>query len=101
MNVKFPFSRSESAETGRLQARLTELEASCRIKDQFFSKLSHELRTPLTAIVLWTTLLQGEEVGESDWREALKLLEQSAQELQQLADELVDLARPAPVREPA
>jgi len=101
MSVKFHLPLGELSEKDRLRARVTELEATCRVKDQIFARLSHELRTPLTAIVLWTTLLRDGEGGKSEWQEALKILEQSAQELEKLADDLVDLARPAPRRQPA
>ncbi|HVW20587.1 MAG TPA: histidine kinase dimerization/phospho-acceptor domain-containing protein [Opitutaceae bacterium] len=101
MNAKFPLPDYETAERDRLKARVSELETACRAKDQFISRLNHELRTPLTAIVLWTTLMRAGEVAEDERDEALRILEQSALELQQLVDDLIGLARPAPARQPA
>jgi signal transduction histidine kinase len=86
---------AERPDESRLRARVIELEASCRMKDQFVSQLSHELRTPLTAIRIWTNLLRGGGVADEERDEALRILDQSALELQKLADDLAELGRPA------
>jgi len=62
--------------------------------DALLSHVSHELRTPLSAIVLWTKLL--DELGNSDpaqLKEAVTAIRSSADELQHLIDDLVDMSR--------
>jgi signal transduction histidine kinase len=67
--------------------RLTELD---RLKDEFISRISHELRTPLTNIKIYLNLL---EQGKLEKREQYLLtLNEQADKLQRLIDDLLDVA---------
>ncbi|MBI5564734.1 MAG: response regulator [Chloroflexi bacterium] len=68
--------------------RLQELD---RLKDQFVSNVNHELRSPLTSIKLYLELL---EVGKPEKREQyVKVLQREANRLQNLIEDMLNLAR--------
>lgn len=70
--------------------------AASQAKSSFLMKMSHELRTPLTAILGYTELI-GEDledlVPDAPCREDLGRVEQSAEQLLTLIDQLLDLTR--------
>lgn len=74
--------------------RISELEESIRMRDEFISVASHELRTPVTKILLNLQLIKrmGEEAKERMLK-SLDVCEQSTKELIGLMDNLVDVTR--------
>jgi signal transduction histidine kinase/FixJ family two-component response regulator len=68
--------------------RLRELD---RLKDQFVSNVNHELRSPLTSIKLYLELL---ETAKPEKREPyVKVLQREANRLQNLIEDMLNLAR--------
>jgi PAS domain S-box-containing protein len=67
-------------------------ERANRIKDEFLAVLSHELRTPLNPILGWAKLLQVSQLGPEKVSEALISIERNAKLLNQLIEDLLDLA---------
>jgi PAS domain S-box-containing protein len=87
------------AETERNELLAREREArkhaeeADRLKDEFLATLSHELRTPLTAIFGWASILRNGEVPDSEFPEALAIIERNARAQARLVDELLDVSR--------
>jgi signal transduction histidine kinase len=70
-------------------ARLMEVD---RRKSDFLNTVSHELRTPLTSIKAFSEILLEQEPGEAD-REFLGIIDQEADRLTRLIEDLLDLSR--------
>lgn len=94
--------RSERREARRVAARTMELEQMSdtllranRAKNDFLASVSHELRTPLNAIVGFAELLRDGVYGELTPRQALPVqrIEASANQLRELVERILDLAR--------
>lgn len=94
--------RSERRERNRVGARTAELQQvsdsllrANRAKNEFLANVSHELRTPLNAIVGFTELLRDGVYGELSPRQALPVqrIEASANQLRDLVERILDLAR--------
>lgn len=74
-----------------LYKKLKELD---QLKDDFISMTSHELRTPLTAIRGYVELLeQKDEVRTVDGKQFLERINTSAEELDQLISDILDVTR--------
>jgi signal transduction histidine kinase len=61
-------------------------------KTEFLSRMSHELRTPLNSILGFAQLIQQQETLTDDQKDAILLIIQSGQHLQQLINEALDIA---------
>ena len=72
-----------------------EAERANRAKSDFISGVSHELRTPLNAIVGFSKLLKNPRVGplNEDQAAYVQDIVQSAEHLQQLIDDILDLSK--------
>jgi signal transduction histidine kinase len=72
------------------QARV--LQEANRLKSELISTLSHEMRTPLASIKGYATALLMEETGwdEATRREFLKIIDEEAQNLQELIADLLE-----------
>jgi PAS domain S-box-containing protein len=68
-------------------------ELASRMKDEFLATLSHELRTPLSAILGWSHLLRGPNVGADELRRGLETIERNARMQTQLIEDLLDMSR--------
>jgi diguanylate cyclase len=77
------------------QARLVcRLEEANRHREHFLATLSHELRTPLTGILLWTDILRGTPAArDATAAEALDVIAGSAELLQTMVNDLLELGR--------
>jgi len=66
-----------------------------RIKSQFISSVSHELRTPLTSIKGYSSSLLRQDVSwnEETKREFIQTIDEKADELRDLIDKLLQMAR--------
>lgn len=72
------------------QSRQARLERASRA---FLGTLSHELRTPLTAILAHMAVVQGEEVTEPVRAQSLAVVQQEAERLARLVQDLLQLGR--------
>lgn len=68
-------------------------ESADRLKDEFLATLSHELRTPLTAVLGWASLVRAGDVPESEFGNALEIIERNARAQARLIDDLLDVSR--------
>jgi hypothetical protein len=75
------------------ERRYHEAEAQNRAKDNFLATLSHELRTPMTSILGWVQFLRTGDYSEEELREALHMIETSAQLQKRLIDDMLDVSR--------
>ncbi len=64
-----------------------------RMKSDFLSTAAHELRTPLASVFGFTELLMSEDYDEPTRQELLSTVYQQAGQLQEMLNELLDLAR--------
>jgi PAS domain S-box-containing protein len=91
-----------------LQRANEDLRAADALKDHFVAVTSHELRTPLTSVLGFakTLLSHWERIPEVEKRDQIRLIEDQANRLSRLVDELLTLskieagaleARPRPV----
>lgn len=78
-----------------LRDKNIELERVSQVKSEFLATMSHELRTPLTAIIGFSELLLEEVLGEltDDQKESLLEVLHNAENLLQLINSLLDLAK--------
>ena len=78
-----------------LDERADYLRRASELKSSFLSNMSHEFRTPLNSILALTRLLldriDGELTPEQD--QQLRFIQQSARELAEMVDDLLDLAK--------
>lgn len=83
---------NKNAELEHMNKKLQEVD---RLKSNFLSMVSHELRTPLTTIQGYTTFLRTEKAGalNQTQRECLKISEDTADLLNRLIEELLDLSK--------
>ena len=72
-----------------------EAERANEIKTEFLAMISHELRTPLTSIIGFTTTLLAEDVTwePDEQRDFIQTIQQEANRLEELIDQLLDLSR--------
>jgi signal transduction histidine kinase len=96
------FLAYERVQRRRLKERSAELEhlsfelaRANRAKSEFLANVSHELRTPLAAIVGFVDLLRDGSYGELGPRmvSPVERIQASAEHLQALVDQVLDLAR--------
>jgi PAS domain S-box-containing protein len=84
-------SRREAARA--LQLAKEASDAANRAKSQFLASMSHELRTPLNGILGYTQILGRDETLTPKQREGLEVIQQSAEHLFGLINDVLDLAR--------
>ncbi len=69
------------------------LDSSGLIKDEFLAFFLHELRTPLNLVLGWTRLLQDGRLDQEQNAKALETIGRNAQFLNELIEDLLDVAR--------
>jgi len=84
-----------SGKEKELEAKTQELMEAGRLKSQFMANITHELRTPIHGILGLVALIEDGIYGPitGKQKEALTGINQSSQNLLQLIDDLLDLAR--------
>jgi PAS domain S-box-containing protein len=78
-----------------LHDKYLELELANKAKDRFLAAMSHELRTPLNAVIGFTNILLMRLPGPllDEQERQLTMVEQSAQHLLSLINDLLDIAK--------
>jgi signal transduction histidine kinase len=98
--------RQQSLELKRhndeLEALLDARKAVERMKDEFIAIASHELRSPLNAIHLYLSMLLDEDAGKltAEQEQFLRVIEDNADRLTHLANDVLDISRMASGRLP-
>ncbi|MCS7201958.1 MAG: ATP-binding protein [Dictyoglomus sp.] len=64
-----------------------------RLKSEFVANVSHELKTPLTAIKGYSELLLTQKPEEEKFKNYLKIINQEAERLTKLINDLLDLSK--------
>ena len=82
----------KDAERKLLEAKY-KAEESDRLKTAFLSNMSHEIRTPMNAIVGFSDLLSDEELSVDDRRDFIAQINQGADDLMRLIDDIIDIAK--------
>ncbi len=85
VNILFDISERRRAEET--------LKETDKARNEFLAVLSHELRNPLAAIPFAIELLRPTVANSPESRSALDVIERQTQQIAQLVDDLVDLAR--------
>jgi two-component system, OmpR family, sensor kinase len=87
--------RSFNTMAGEIEELVAELRQIDELKGQFVSAVSHELRTPLTSIKGYLESVLAQETGplNEELREELEIVYRNATRLQDLANDLLTLAR--------
>ncbi len=74
-------------------ARLSSLEETARLKDEFLATLSHELRTPMNAILGWVQILAANAPTPERLQRALEVIGRNAKLQAQLIEDILDVSR--------
>ncbi len=69
-----------------------EAESASRAKDDFLTILSHELRTPLTPIIGWVHMMQDGMLPDTEFDNALSIVNRNASTLKRLINDLLDMS---------
>ena len=80
-------------QTFELAEAVEAAEAAHRAKSEFLANVSHEIRTPLHGIMGMTQVLTRDETLSGEQRARLGLIRQSGQQLSELLNDLLDLAK--------
>jgi len=81
---------SLAMENARLFRHADELN---RLKDEFLATLSHEMRTPLAAVLGWSRMLAGGQLGAERAAQAIDAIQRNAQAQAKIVDDILDVAR--------
>jgi signal transduction histidine kinase/DNA-binding response OmpR family regulator len=78
-----------------LDERADYLRRASELKSSFLSNMSHEFRTPLNSMLALTRLLLDRMDGDlnAEQEQQIKFIQQSAKELAEMVDDLLDLAK--------
>lgn len=66
-----------------------------RLKTELITNVSHDIRTPLTSVITSIDLLKNEDLSEEEKEKYLGILENKAQRLKKLTDDLFEAAKAA------
>ena len=85
--------REAMAKSEALADALSSVEAANQAKTSFLSGMSHEIRTPINAIIGLDTLALKKENIDTDTREYLEKIGDSAQHLRSIINDILDMSR--------
>lgn len=71
---------------------ITEIKQVENVRKDFVANVSHELRTPLTSMQGFAETLLEQKVDEQKEKEFLKIIEKESKRLNNLVEDLLDLA---------
>ncbi|NOY36119.1 MAG: PAS domain S-box protein [Chlorobi bacterium] len=77
----------------KLVLALEKAQESDRLKTAFLANMSHEIRTPINAIVGFSSLLGEENLRPEDRNEYLRIINNNINQLLQLLDNIINLAK--------
>ena len=80
-------------ENDRLKSELDAAEKASQSKTVFLSSMSHDIRTPLNAIIGYANLSKGQNITEDELRSFMTGIENSARQLQELIDDVLEMSR--------
>lgn len=74
---------------------VTKLKKLEKIKTEFVSTISHELKTPLTSIMMGTSIIKNESLGEltDRQREVVETIEEDIERLTSLVNDIIQLSK--------
>jgi len=78
-----------------LEVSLEEKLRAERLRTELITNVSHDLRTPLTSLITYIDLIKNAELDEDTRARYLEVLEQKAQRLKTLTDDLFEAAKAA------
>jgi signal transduction histidine kinase/CheY-like chemotaxis protein len=78
---------------GELDERASHLRRADELKTRFLSNMTHEFRTPVNSILALTNLLAERLAARPDDKDELYYIRKSAQQLSDLVDDLLDIAK--------
>jgi signal transduction histidine kinase/DNA-binding response OmpR family regulator len=79
--------------TSQLSEALKRTETANRARTVFFANMNHELRTPLNAILGFSAMIATDAGVSEQHRKDLNLIQRSGENLLELIDEVLDMAR--------
>ncbi len=92
--LRLPAAARESAMVMIALYDLTGVKQSERMRADFVANVSHELRTPLTSLIGFIETLRGPARADAEARDRfLKIMEEQAQRMSRLVDDLLSLSR--------
>lgn len=77
----------------QVEARTSELQEALAARAAFLANTSHELRTPMNAILGFAALMGDEDVSETDKSAFTSNIQESAQHLLELIEDVLDLSK--------
>lgn len=77
----------------KISDALLKAESANRSKTDFLANISHEIRTPMTAILGYADILKREKVSAQDREDAIRIIDQNANHLIGLIDEILDISK--------
>ena len=69
------------------------MQEAIKVRDEFLAVLSHELRTPFNVIQGWIDILKSENLAESDFRQAIDVLDRNSQLQGRMINDLLEVSR--------
>ncbi|RUL47483.1 sensor histidine kinase [Lysinibacillus antri] len=88
---------STKDEIGKLSEAFNEMAAAIEHEDEaqknFLATVSHELRTPISYVKGYSEAISQNFIGEKEKQEAMKVIAREANRMEQLTNELLELAR--------
>jgi len=92
-NLSFGVMAFRERKRVEAQSDARQMAIANQAKNAFVAQMSHELRTPLNAILGFTQILQRDQSLNERHARAIKIIQESGQELLTLINNIVDLAR--------
>jgi len=92
-NLSFGLMAFRARKRVEAQSDARQMAIANQAKNAFVAQMSHELRTPLNAILGFTQILQRDQSLNERHTRALKIIQESGQDLLTLINNVVDLAR--------